>query len=297
MIESYLGDIHMKRFNKILGIALAFISVSALAGCNIGDIADPPTTSTTSTTTTVTTTTNASDATTVNSQKSTTGATTQIKTTKTASPTKKQEKVTTADTYLYAYAGFNPVETDMTVPFNEILLNRNYRLPDGYTPKLAVAVEGSSEKLDYRVAPFYQKMYDAALLDGIKLTPVSGYRSVARQKRNFENRIAMYQKQGLNKTDATVKASHIVLLPQTSEHNAGLAMDICSLSVSFEKTKEFQWLQAHAHEYGFIMRYPKDKISITKITYEPWHYRYVGVELANKLKESGMVLEEYLDKA
>ena len=74
-------------------------------------------------------------------------------------------------------------------------------------------------------------------------------------------------------------------------------MDICSLSESFENTKEFRWLQEHAHEYGFIMRYPKDKMNITKITYEPWHYRYVGVEAAVKIKESGMVLEEYLGKA
>ena len=74
-------------------------------------------------------------------------------------------------------------------------------------------------------------------------------------------------------------------------------MDICSLSESFENTKESRWLQAHAHEYGFIMRYPKDKMNITKITYEPWHYRYVGVEAATKMKSSGMVLEEYLGKA
>ena len=109
----------------------------------------------------------------------------------------------------------------------------------------------------------------------------------------------MYEKQGLNKVDATVKASQIVLLPGTSEHNAGLAMDICSLSVSFENTAEFRWLDAHAHEYGFILRYPKDERSreITGVVYEPWHYRYVGVDTAKEIKSKGITLEEYVGVA
>ncbi len=198
--------------------------------------------------------------------------------------------------YLYAYAGFNPVTTDMSVPVEKLLLNRKYKLPDGYVPKLTEAVKGSGVKMDYRVAPHYQEMYNAAKKDGITLTPVSGYRSYERQKNNFENQIKEYMNQGMNKVDATVKASQIRLLPGTSEHNAGIAMDICSLSETFENTKEFKWLQAHAHEYGFIMRYPKDKVNVTKIIYEPWHYRYVGTDLAKQLKSSGQVLEEYLGK-
>lgn len=211
--------------------------------------------------------------------------------------TTKSSTTTKKSTYAYAYAGFNPAPADMSVPYTELLLNKNYILPDGYVPKLAEAVKGSGVKLDYRVAPHYQEMYDAAKKDGITLTPVSGYRSFQRQKNNFENSIAQYQKQGYSKKDATIKASETRLLPGTSEHNAGLAMDICSLSTSFDTTKEYKWLQAHAHEYGFILRYPKDKINITQITYEPWHYRYVGTEIAKKLKESGQVLEEYLGKA
>ena len=220
--------------------------------------------------------------------------------TKPSSVSKSTTKPTTAKSeYIYAYAGFNPVTTDMSVPIERLLLNRKYKLPDGYVPKLATAAKNSSRpdiQLDYRVAPYYQKMYDAALKDGITLTPVSGYRSYERQKNNFENQIDTYMKQGMNKKDATIKASQIRLLPGTSEHNAGLAMDICSLSTSFDTTKEFKWLQAHAHEYGFIMRYPKDKTNITNITYEPWHYRYVGVDIATQLKNSGQVLEEYLGK-
>ena len=200
-------------------------------------------------------------------------------------------------TYAYAYAGFNPAPANMNAPYTELLLNKKHILPDGYVPKLAEAVKGSGVMLDYRVAPHYQKMYDAAKKDGITLTPVSGYRSFQRQKNNFENSIARYQKQGYSKKDATIKASETRLLPGTSEHNAGLAMDICSLSTSFDTTKEYKWLQAHAHEYGFILRSPKDKINIPQITYEPWHYRYVGTEIAKKMKASGQVLEEYLGEA
>ena len=277
----------LKKLIALISVCCLFL---ALAGCNIGDAESP----TTTTSTTVTT----SQTTSTTTAATTTSATTTVTNTTAQSTTKKTNPTTTAvKGYPYAYAGFDPVETDMSVPFNLILLNRDHRLPDGYTPNLEKAVDGSSEKLDSRVAPFYRQMYEAALADGITLTPVSGYRSFTRQKNNFENRIAMYEKQGLSKVDATVKASQIVLLPGTSEHNAGLAMDICSLSVSFENTKEFRWLDAHAHEYGFIMRYPKDKTHITKITYEPWHYRYVGVEVATQLKNSGMVLEEYLQNS
>ncbi|MBQ8782753.1 MAG: M15 family metallopeptidase [Clostridia bacterium] len=275
----------MLNFKKSICAVLFICLVSVLSGCVIRGNEEvkftttAPVESTTTASTTVTTT-------------ATTATTTAKLTT-----TKKKVTTTTATTvysYPYAYAGFDPTEADMSVPFNELLLNRYYKLPDGYVPKLAEAVKGSGVMLDYRVAPFYQQMYDAALADGITLKPISGYRSFQRQKRNFENQIKIYEKQGLNKADATVKASQIVLLPGTSEHNAGLAMDICSLSVNFETTKEFEWLQAHAHEYGFIMRYPKDKTDITKITYEPWHYRYVGIQIANELKSSGLVLEEYL---
>ena len=217
-------------------------------------------------------------------------------TTKNTASTTKTTKTTKKSEYMYAYAGFNPVTTDMSVPIERLLLNRKYKLPDGYVPKLAEAVKGSGVKLDYRVAPHYQEMYNAAKKDGITLTPVSGYRSYQRQKNNFDNQIKTYMNQGMNKVTATQKAAEIRLLPGTSEHNAGLAMDICSLSTKFDQTKEFRWLQAHAHEYGFIMRYPKDKTNVTKITYEPWHYRYVGKDIAKQLKSSGQVLEEYLGK-
>lgn len=199
--------------------------------------------------------------------------------------------------YAYAYAGFNPVYANLNVSdWRLILVNRNFILPEGYTPELANAVEGGFEdqKLDYRVAPYYNEMYKAAYEDGIHLVPISGYRSYERQERNFENKIDYYMDNGYSKVDATIEASTIILPPGTSEHNAGLAMDICSLEQNFEDTEEFEWLCENAADYGFILRYPEDKQDITQIIYEPWHWRYVGVEAAREMKASGQCLEEYL---
>ncbi len=199
--------------------------------------------------------------------------------------------------YEYAYAGFTPAYANMDVAdWRMILVNRDFILPDGYMPELENAVEGgySEQKLDYRVAPYYNAMYQAALDDGVELVPISGYRSVERQTRNFENKIQKYIDDGYGEIEATQMAATIILPPGTSEHNAGLAMDICSLYESFENTEEFEWLSENAADYGFILRYPKDKQDITKIIYEPWHWRYVGVEAAKEMKASGECLEEYL---
>ena len=202
--------------------------------------------------------------------------------------------------YEYAYAGFMPAYADMDKSeWNLILVNRDYILPDGYMPTLAPCItdDPDSLKLDYRVAPYYNEMYLAALEDGVELTPVSGYRSVERQTNNFENKIQKYMNEGYGKTEATQMAATIILPPGTSEHNAGLAMDICSLYESFENTDEFEWLMENGADYGFILRYPEDKQDITKIIYEPWHWRYVGVEAAKEMKASGRCLEEYLGVA
>lgn len=201
--------------------------------------------------------------------------------------------------YAYSYAGFNP--TEISIPeenWNLTLINRNYILKEWYTPKLEEAVKGSGVYLDYRVALYYQKMYDAAKLDGVTLTPNSGYRSYETQKTNFENKINLYVSQGYDKVTATQNAARVILPPGTSEHNAGFAMDIGWVTEDFENSSAYAWLEEHAQDYGFILRYPKteDKQSITEIIYEPWHWRYVGVKAAKEMKKSGQVLEEYLGK-
>lgn len=177
-----------------------------------------------------------------------------------------------------------------------ILVNSYYRIPEDYEPDL-VYVCGSSERLDRKVAEHYEKMYEAAKKDGVNLTPCSGYRSYELQERNYNNKVAFYESQGYSNKDAKVKAATIIMPPGSSEHNLGYAMDIVCVDEWFEDTEEFKWLTENAADYGFIMRYPKDKQDITRVIYEPWHWRYVGVETAKELKNSGLVLEEYLGVA
>ena len=176
------------------------------------------------------------------------------------------------------------------------LVNSSYRIPDSYEPDL-VYVCGSGERLDRKVAEHYEAMYNAAKKDGINLTPCSGYRSYELQERNYNNKVSFFESQGYSNKDAKVKAATIIMPPGSSEHNLGYAMDIVCVDEWFEDTAEFKWLTENAADYGFIMRYPKDKQDITKVIYEPWHWRYVGVELAKELKDSGLVLEEYMGVA
>lgn len=217
----------------------------------------------------------------------------------TSAADKSVEQPTEAKDFEYGYAGFYPKTTVMYDDLSKVIINGDNCLPEGYAPSLDEAVEGSGVMLDTRVVPYYRAMYDAAKKDGITLTPISGYRSYERQKNNFEERIKTYMDEGMDKKEATVEAAKVIMLPGSSEHNAGLAMDICSLSESFENYDEFKWLQEHAAEYGFILRYPKDesKQKITKVVYEPWHYRYVGTEAAREITARGITLEEYLGLA
>ena len=238
---------------------------------------------------------------------STTGSTTTDETT-TASTTSTLELTATTLTtdkksndYPYNYPGIAPVVA--TVPADPYLIcvNRDYVLPANYSPVLQVCVSTYPEKIQMEstAATQYKAMYTAALADGAELIPYSGYRSIARQKNNFDNKIASYINKGYSRAEAVNFAAQSIQPPGCSEHNSGLAMDITRPGVwdvreDFDTTKEYTWLQAHAHEYGFILRYPKDKRSITQVMYEPWHWRYVGVGPATAMKASGQCLEEYL---
>ena len=179
--------------------------------------------------------------------------------------------------------------------WNLVVVNAGRAMPEGYVPQLTT-VAGTSVKLDYRVAPWYDKMYNAAKKDGITLVPYSGYRSYARQKINYNTLTETYMgRYGISRAEAAERAATVILPPGTSEHNLGLAMDICNTYDSFANQKEYKWLVEHAHEYGFILRYTAEKKPVTGIVAEPWHWRYVGVEYAEKIKNSGLCLEEYLD--
>ena len=133
------------------------------------------------------------------------------------------------------------------------LVNSSYRIPDTYEPDL-VAVCGSEDWLVRIIVLEYEKMYAAALNEGVYLTPCSGYRSYELQERNYNNKIKFFENQGYSTEDAKVKAATIIMPPGSSEHNLGYAMDIVCVEEWFENTDEFRWLTENAADYGFIMR-------------------------------------------
>ena len=155
--------------------------------------------------------------------------------------------------------------------------------------------------MDSRCAEPMRDMIAAAKRDGITLQLCSTFRTYETQKKLYENRIniLMERDSTLTYDQAAEKAKTINAYPGTSEHELGLAADIVtpsyqSLDSGYDQTDAFKWLVEHCADYGFILRYPKEKQDITKIVYEPWHYRYVGQEDAKIIMESGVTLEEYL---
>lgn len=179
--------------------------------------------------------------------------------------------------------------------WNLVVVNMSREMPSGYKPKLK-EILSTGYYMDERVVPYYEEMYKAAKEERIILTPYSGYRSYERQERNYKNLTETYMSQyNLSREEAAKKAATVILPPGTSEHNLGLAMDICNTKDSFAFTDEYKWLTENAHKYGFILRYTEDKMDITGIVDEPWHWRFVGVEYAEDIKNSGLCLEEYLE--
>ena len=179
--------------------------------------------------------------------------------------------------------------------WNLVLVNKQRELPANFTVKLGYIADGY--QMDYRAAVYYNKMYDAARKDGIYLTPVSAYRSKSFQQEIFDETVEDYMySYDMTRKEAEKKTATEVLLPGTSEHNLGLAVDVGSTSGYFADSAAYKWLVKNAHKYGFIERYTSSKQKITGIIPEPWHWRFVGVEYAGKIKQSGLCLEEYLAK-
>lgn len=181
-----------------------------------------------------------------------------------------------------------------------VLINKDRFLPDGYEPKDLVipdvdfSFEEDIPKRYIRKEAAYQleKLFKAGKKDGIELYASSGYRPYSRQVQVYEAKI---------EKDGEDEAKKLVAMPGQSEHQTGLAMDVTSRSIGFlleeefEDTKEGQWVKDNAHNFGFIIRYPKDKVESTQYSYEPWHLRYVGDD-AKDIYKSNLSLEEYLEK-
>lgn len=179
-----------------------------------------------------------------------------------------------------------------------VLVNKEFALPDDYNPSDLVYPNVRftfKEKIEKRMmrseaAKALENLFDGAEKDGIYLAGVSAYRSHKTQTALFNRYV---------ERDGEEKAKTYSAVPGHSEHETGLAIDVsgsdgkCAAEDCFGDTKEAEWLAKHASEYGFIIRYPEGKDSITGYKYEPWHIRYVGVDIASEIADRGITLEEY----
>ncbi|MEH6954797.1 M15 family metallopeptidase [Neobacillus drentensis] len=181
-----------------------------------------------------------------------------------------------------------------------VLVNKQNKLPASYQPSdliypdIPFTFKQRTEKRQMRAkaGAAIEKLFAGAKRQGVDLLGVSAYRSHAAQTTLFNYYVDL---------DGYKAASAYSAAPGTSEHETGLAIDVtggdgtCAAEDCFEGTKEATWLQNHAAEYGFIIRYPKGKDSITGYQYEPWHLRFVGKDIAKKIMSRGITLEEYLN--
>lgn len=186
---------------------------------------------------------------------------------------------------------------EVELPWNMVLVNGEHPMEEGYVPELKDLEKGLS--VDSRIYDAAKKMLSDAKKAGLHVEICSAYRSVERQEQVFGSSMQERVKNGMSYWDAYEETVLNVALPGTSEHALGLALDLVSneyteLDERQETTAEAKWLKANCYKYGFILRYPPEKTKITGIIYEPWHYRYVGIEEATKMTELGVTLEEYL---
>lgn len=194
---------------------------------------------------------------------------------KTAATQKKTEHATHPQTSKTTKTAKTTKTVSAPTYINGILIaNKTYALPSNYNPGV-----------DSRAQSAFNRMAADAANQGVNLYIVSGFRSYSNQASIYNNYVAR---------DGKAAADRYSARPGHSEHQTGLAFDVNSLSQSFENTKEGKWLAANCHNYGFIIRYPKGKESVTGYMYEPWHIRYLGTDTATAVYNSGLTLEEYL---
>ena len=177
--------------------------------------------------------------------------------------------------------------------WNLIIVNRWNELPEDYSVELTELSNG--QKVDSRIYPYLQEMFDAAREEGVYPVVREGYRTAEEQQEILEDRIQTYINQGYSRSRAERTAKEWVALPGTSEHQLGIAVDINADKSMCSNEEVYAWLAENAYKYGFILRYPPGKQEITGTSYEPWHYRYVGVEAAQEIYEQGICLEEYFE--
>lgn len=182
--------------------------------------------------------------------------------------------------------------------WNLLLVNPWNKVPSDFSVELTQLKNGHA--IDKRAYPDLQNMMDAMRAEGLSPLICSSYRTNEKQQNLYSNEVSSYLARGYSQTAAETEAGKWVAVPGTSEHQTGLAVDIVDINYQLldekqEDTAVQKWLVNNSYKYGFILRYPSDKSDITGINYEPWHYRYVGKEVAKDIYEQGVCLEEYLD--
>lgn len=178
-----------------------------------------------------------------------------------------------------------------------ILTNAEYPVPEDYAVTLR-DVPGTDQKVDERIYEPLINMLEAMKAEGLSPVVCSGYRTLDKQEKLFNRKVSAYVKKGRSKEESYALARQTLSIPGSGEHCLGLAVDFYTRSYhqlerAFEKTPEGKWLREHAQDYGFTLRYDEGKEEITGIEYEPWHFRYVGVDVARYLKEHNLSLEEF----
>lgn len=198
-------------------------------------------------------------------------------------------------------------ENNLLIPFSVdleeveyILVNDRHPLPQSFQPELVETRNGQSVHKEIKAS--LEKMIDDAKEEGFDVIICSAYRDYKEQAELVQNSIDEKMQQGYNYTEAYWMASEYLTMVGRSEHHTGLAVDLVGVSYQLldedhAYTPEGRWLIEHAHEYGFVLRYPTDKEEITGVQYESWHYRYVGKQAASFMKEQNLCLEEFLDLA
>ena len=219
----------------------------------------------------------------------------------------QEEMFTLDDVMEYDMSSLEPDETTEEEELADIsafdredwkimLINKQHPIPEDYEFTLA-AIKGSM-KCDERIIPELQQMMQEAKKDGVTLVIRSPYRDYERQIYLFNRKVKGYMKKKMSYLESYRTTAQAVTIPGASEHQAGLALDITSDSYStltqgFAETQAGQWLAEHSYEYGFILRYPEGKEDITGISFEPWHFRYVGKAAAKYMYDHDLTLEEF----
>ena len=195
----------------------------------------------------------------------------------------------------YQSASFVPDLADPRL----VLVNANLPLTAEPAPELAVADDATGVSLEAEAAAAYRQMAEAARQDGIELVLAAGYQDAAARQAAYDQAVQTYRDARCPEQEATARAATLQPASGASEYATGYGADILAAdsleeNTGFADSRAYEWLQAYAAEYVFILRWPQDRQAATGMVYEPWHWRYVGTENALAIRASGLSLEEYL---